>query len=202
MQAETRREKGFAETESSLQTIALRRSFVSSLSNLSPQSLFSRLGPLNPMTSPIKSDDIVWMFDNTAYVPQSGAAGTAAVSKMLPYGLPSPLGRMSRSVGSTFGPHLETTLGSWGYFSPANGEWAAEFSFAVFEKDAKCSVVDVVADIAHKVGLAEEPAHRDAIEERAAASSDSWERPRTQMDRDMAKQEARGLYGVELGWCQ
>jgi hypothetical protein len=43
---------------------------------------------------------------------------------------------------------------------------------------------------------------RDAIEERAAASSDSWERPRTQMDRDMAKQEARGLYGVELGWCQ
>jgi len=157
MQAETRRQRQFAETETSLQNVVLTKGL---LSGLSPQSLLSRLGPLNPMISPIKSDDIVWLFDNTAYIPQAGAAGTATMSKFFP------LGRISRSIGKSVGPKLETTMGSWGYFPPTNGEWAAEFSFAVFEKGVKCNIVDVVAEIARKVGLADDQQDMQTIEER------------------------------------
>uniref|UniRef100_A0A8H7NLX6 Phosphatidate phosphatase APP1 catalytic domain-containing protein n=1 Tax=Bionectria ochroleuca TaxID=29856 RepID=A0A8H7NLX6_BIOOC len=44
--------------------------------------------------------------------------------------------------------------------------WQAEYVAAVFERDPYCKVADVVSNIAHSVGLADDAAERDTIEER------------------------------------
>ncbi|KAI9149166.1 Phosphatidate phosphatase APP1 [Paramyrothecium foliicola] len=50
--------------------------------------------------------------------------------------------------------------------SSPRGPWKAEFVAAVFEQDAKCSVVDMVTSIARTIGLADDAAERATIEER------------------------------------
>ena len=44
--------------------------------------------------------------------------------------------------------------------------WEAEFVAAVFEKDCKCKVADIVSGIAEKVGLADDEESKETIEER------------------------------------
>lgn len=46
------------------------------------------------------------------------------------------------------------------------GSWQAEFVAAVFERDARCKVVDIVAGVASAVGLADDAEERKTIEER------------------------------------
>ncbi|KAK5997333.1 hypothetical protein PT974_02688 [Cladobotryum mycophilum] len=46
------------------------------------------------------------------------------------------------------------------------GPWQAEFVAAVFEDEAKCRVVDIVASVAEKIGLADDAEERDTVEER------------------------------------
>ncbi|KAF7554189.1 hypothetical protein G7046_g6887 [Stylonectria norvegica] len=52
------------------------------------------------------------------------------------------------------------------YKSSRFGHWEAEFVAAVFEQDPKCKVVDVVANIAKTLGLAEDAEERKTIEAR------------------------------------
>lgn len=161
MQQETRRERHFQETESELEGPMLPRKAIPASS---VQGLFSRLGPLNPISSPIRSDDVVWLFDNTAYRPQPGASATA-ITRWMP-NLPGPLGKLTNAIGSAVAPRLETGLGSLGYAPARNAPWAAEFSAAVFEQEPRCSVVDVVSEIARKVGLADDSQDMETIERR------------------------------------
>lgn len=44
--------------------------------------------------------------------------------------------------------------------------WQAEYVAAVFERDPKCKVADIVSGIAESIGLADDAAERDTIEER------------------------------------
>lgn len=46
------------------------------------------------------------------------------------------------------------------------GSWQAEFVAAIFERDPKCKVADIVSGIASSVGLADDAVERKTIEER------------------------------------
>ncbi|KAM5345615.1 hypothetical protein ACJ41O_011476 [Fusarium nematophilum] len=50
--------------------------------------------------------------------------------------------------------------------NPETGNWEAEFVAAVFENEPKCRVADVVSSVAATLGLADDAAERDIIEER------------------------------------
>ncbi|EEU42530.1 uncharacterized protein NECHADRAFT_60869 [Fusarium vanettenii 77-13-4] len=52
------------------------------------------------------------------------------------------------------------------YRNPDTNVWEAEFVAAVFENEPKCRVADIVSSIAKTLGLAEDAAERDVIEER------------------------------------
>lgn len=80
--------------------------------------IMMRLGGWNPFLKPVNKDDVLWLFDNTAFR------------------------------------------------SPQNGHWQAEYVAAVFEKEAKCTIADMVAGIASNLGLADDAAERKTIEER------------------------------------
>ncbi|KPM41182.1 hypothetical protein AK830_g5343 [Neonectria ditissima] len=117
MQLRTRKERKFDEVEASLpdlKTKAVQRP----LSALDFNGWLSWLGNFNRMGKAVDGDDIVWLFDNTAYK------------------------------------------------SPKHGVWEAEFIAAVFEPDLKCHIADVVSSIAKMLGLADDAAERDTIEER------------------------------------
>ena len=60
-------------------------------------------------------------------------------------------------------------LDNTAYHSPEHTHhtvWEAEFVAAVFEKDCKCKVADIVSGIAEKVGLADDEEGKKTIEER------------------------------------
>lgn len=155
LQAETRRQRGFPETEASLHERGkASRGFKSKALLVG---LLSRLGLRNPVTSEVDANDVVWLFDNTAYRrPQPAATATVA--------LPSPLPRLARSLGrrETFPPSNDNDNGDGG------DAWVAEFMVAVFEKEASSSVVDVIMDISRKVGLACDSQEMHTIEKRVA----------------------------------
>ncbi|KAK1982510.1 hypothetical protein LZ30DRAFT_759876 [Colletotrichum cereale] len=46
------------------------------------------------------------------------------------------------------------------------GSWQAEFVAAIFEKEPKCAIVDIVQGVAHKLGLADDAEELKTIEER------------------------------------
>ncbi|KAH6969887.1 hypothetical protein DER45DRAFT_68736 [Fusarium avenaceum] len=52
------------------------------------------------------------------------------------------------------------------YRNPETDQWEAEFVAAVFENEPRCRVADIVSGIASTLGLAEDAAERDVIEER------------------------------------
>ncbi|KAF4464794.1 actin filament organization app1 [Fusarium albosuccineum] len=52
------------------------------------------------------------------------------------------------------------------YRNPDTDVWEAEFVAAVFENEPKCRVADIVSSVAKTLGLAEDAAERDIIEER------------------------------------
>ncbi|EGY22399.1 hypothetical protein VD0002_g3741 [Verticillium dahliae] len=117
LQDQTRKEHKFDEMESALpdpRLPALQSAFsIPSVDNFS-----SYLGSRNPFGRPVSGDDVVWLFDNTAFKP----------------------GRLS--------------------------SWQAEFVAAVFEKEPKAKVVDMVTSIAETLGLADDAEELATIEER------------------------------------
>lgn len=113
MQLRTRKEQGFEDVEASLPDPR-----PSPLASIHATSLLSHLGSHNPFGVPVTGQDVLWLFDNTAF-------------------------KLS-------------------HFS----SWQAEFVAAVFEQEPKCEVADAVANIADKLGLADDAVERKTIEKR------------------------------------
>lgn len=118
MQLRTRKEKDFDGFEASLPD---PRSPGLSLKQFDVANILDSVAKYNPFGRPVNDEDIVWLFDNTAYH--------------------SP-------------EHTHHTV------------WEAEFVAAVFEKECKCKVADIVSGIAEKLGLADDEEGKATIEER------------------------------------
>lgn len=122
MQLRTRKIQNFDKVEHDLpdpKNPALQRVDSAALaSSINISGWLSRLASLSPFYKAVDGDDIIWLFDNTAYR------------------------------------------------NPDTGKWEAEFVAAVFEHEPKCRVADVVSSVAKTLGLAEDAAERDTIEER------------------------------------
>lgn len=118
MQLRTRKEKDFDGFEASLPD---PRSPGLSLGQFNVANILDSVAKYNPFGRPVNAEDIVWLFDNTAY--QSAE-------------------------------HKHHTV------------WEAEFVAAVFEKECKCKVADVVSGVAEKLGLADDEEGKKTIEER------------------------------------
>jgi hypothetical protein len=150
MQLRTRKEKKFDEVEAQLPNPG-RSTAPAALSKPSPRSFLNRLTSLIPFSRTVAANDVVWLFDNTAF----------------------------RSS-----PH---------------GHWQAEFVAAVFEHDAKCSVVDMVTKVSEAIGLSDDAAERATIEERLMPFL--WDlRPLTKLRLNHLGQELRldstGVNGI------
>lgn len=117
MQLRTRQEKKFDEIESSL-GVAKSSTLPLAQGQSKITGWFNRFNLLQPFAKPATNDDIVWLFDNTAY-------------------------KSSRT-----------------------GAWQAEFIAAVFEREDKDRLMDMVAGVVRAVGLADDAAERETVEER------------------------------------
>lgn len=117
MQLRTRKENKFDEIESSL---ALAKSSTVPLAQGQSRlaSWLNRFNVLQPFAKPATNEDIVWLFDNTAYE------------------------------------------------FPRTGTWQAEFVAAVFEREDKDTLMDMVTGVVRAVGLADDAAERETVEER------------------------------------
>lgn len=100
---------------------------------------------------------------------------SAAFQKMQTTALSAPVnvsGWLSRVAGwNPFGKAVDAGDILWlmdntAYRNPKTDQWEAEFVAAVFENEPKCRVADIVSGIASTLGLADDAAERDTIEER------------------------------------
>ncbi|RGP68177.1 hypothetical protein FLONG3_8252 [Fusarium longipes] len=100
---------------------------------------------------------------------------SAAFQKAQSAALAGPInvsGWLSRVAGwNPFGKAVDAGDILWlmdntAYRNPETDQWEAEFVAAVFENEPKCRVADIVSGIASTLGLAEDAAERDVIEER------------------------------------
>jgi hypothetical protein len=117
MQLRTRKQMRFDEMEAKLPDPRPLPA-LGALARGTASAILSHFGPRALLSKPITNDDIVWLFDNTAF-------------------------KASRT-----------------------GSWQAEFVSAVFEREPKCKVVDVVSAIAGLLGLADDAEEFRTIEER------------------------------------
>lgn len=105
-------------------------------------------------------------FDKTeALLPLIKPHATLAMKAMDAVGLLSYLGRRNPLPRPVAPGDVVWMLDNVAHKSAKNG-WQAEFISAVFEKEAKCAVMDVVQAIARIIGLADDAEERATIEER------------------------------------
>ena len=117
MQERTRRQNEFEKMESSLR-LGKSSTVPMAQAQSSFTGLLNRLGILSPFSKSVNNDDIVWLFDNTAYK------------------------------------------------SPHGGDWQAEFVAAVFEREDKDTLVDMVTGVVRAVGLADDAKERETVTKR------------------------------------